>query len=257
MRYSTQPRLLIIVSYVMEKTALITGAAHRIGAQITLSLHAAGYRVAVHYNNSRDQAQHLAGSLNADRRDTAIALQSDLTRPDFADALIRAVTEKWNRLDLLVNNASIYQPSDPAVADRSAWDTIIATNLRAPYLLSTTAVPLLRESDGAIINLTDIYALRPQSGYAVYCASKAGLVGLTKALALDLAPHIRVNAVSPGPILWAEGDDPDHRAEVMRKTPLRRLGATTDIAAAVCYLAEAPYVTGQILEVDGGRSIFI
>lgn len=240
----------------MDKTALVTGAAHRIGAQIARSLHQAGYRVAVHYNSSRDQAHELAGTLNAERPDSAIAIQGDLTTLEFSDDLIAVVTKRWGRLDLLINNASIYQ-ADPDVADRGAWDTIIATNLRAPYLLSTTAVPWLRESAGAIINLTDIYALRPQSGYAVYCASKAGLVGLTKALALDLAPHIRVNGVAPGPILWAEGDNPEHRAVVMEKTPLGRLGATTDIAAAVCYLADAPYVTGQILEVDGGRSLII
>lgn len=241
----------------MDKTALITGAAHRIGAEICSNLHRAGYRVAVHYNNSRDQAHKLTDSLNAERPDSAIAIRGDLTTPDFAAQLIAALDAKWQRLDLLVNNASVYQPSDPAVPDHQAWDVIIATNLRAPYMLSTVAVPLLRENGGAIVNLTDIYALRPQSGYAVYCASKAGLVGLTKALALDLAPHIRVNGVSPGPILWAEGDDPNHREDVMRKTPLGRLGATTDIASAVCYLADAPYVTGQILEVDGGRSIFI
>ena len=116
---------------------------------------------------------------------------------------------------------------------------------------------MLREAHGAIINLTDIYALRPQSGHAVYCASKAGLVGLTKALALDLAPDIRVNGVAPGPIMWATSDGPDHRLDVMQKTPLGRLGATTDVADAVCYLASASYVTGQIIEVDGGRSIFI
>jgi len=241
----------------MNKTALITGAAHRIGAQISVSLHQAGYRVALHYNNSRDEAQELAASLNAARPDSAISIRGDLTAPEVADDLLIAVTERWGRLDLLVNNASVYQPSDPEIADQISWDTIIATNLRAPYLLSTTAVPMLRESNGAIINLTDIYALRPQSGYAVYCTSKAGLVGLTKALALDLAPKIRVNGISPGPILWAAGDDPAHRDDVLTKTPLGRLGTTNDIALAVCYLAEATYVTGQILEVDGGRSVFI
>ena len=241
----------------MDKTALITGAARRIGARIARSLHETGYRIAVHYNNSREQAHELATSLNSLRRDTAFTIQGDLTTPEFADGLIEAVARKWGRLDLLINNASIYRRSDPEIADRGAWESIVAMNLRAPYLLSTQAVPLLRKNGGSIINLTDIYALRPQSGYAIYCASKAGLIGLTKALALDFAPHIRVNGISPGPILWTEEDDPNHRKDVLKKTPLGRLGKTTDIAGAVCYLAGAPYVTGQIIEVDGGRSIHI
>ncbi len=241
----------------MDKTALITGAAHRVGAQIARSLHETGYSIAIHYNNSRARAEELASSLNAVRDNSAITVRCDLTEPEFVDSLIDTMTRKWGRLDLLVNNASIYRRSDPEVTDGAAWDTIVATNLRAPYLLSTKAIPLLRENTGSIVNLTDIYALRPQPGYAVYCASKAGLIGLTKALALDLAPDIRVNGVSPGPILWAAQDGPGHREDVLRKTPLGRLGETTDIAAAVCYLAAAPYVTGQILEVDGGRSLTI
>jgi len=241
----------------MNKTVLITGAAHRIGAQITRSLHETGYRVAVHFNTSSAQARALVESLNAERADSALAIQCDLSTPEFADELIGTVINTWGRLDLLINNASIYEPSDLGAADLSGWDRIISTNLRAPYLLSISAIPMLREAGGAIINLTDIYALRPQSGYAVYCASKAGLVGLTKALALDLAPDIRVNGVAPGPIVWAEGDDPSHRIEVIKKTPLGQLGATTDIAEAVRYLAAASYVTGHIIEVDGGRSLFI
>lgn len=240
-----------------DKTALITGAAQRIGAEISRSLHSLGYRVAVHFNHSRDAANALVASLNADRADSAIALQGDLTSAPVADDLIGTVTETWGRLDLLVNNASIYEPSDPTSVDAGRWERIMSTNLRAPYLLSTAAVDMLRDQSGAIINLTDIYALRPQQGYAVYCASKAGLIGLTKALALDLSPDIRVNGVSPGPILWADGDNAAHRKEVLAKTPLGHLGAPNDIASAVCYLACAPYVTGQILEVDGGRSVFI
>ncbi len=241
----------------MDKTVLITGAGQRIGAQTARSLHRIGYRIAVHYNTSDTQSNALVASLNAERNDSAFAIQCDLSTATFADDLIAAVNDYWGRLDLLVNNASIYEPSALNIGDVDAWDRIISTNLRAPYLLSIGSIPMLREANGAIINLTDIYAMRPQLGHAVYCASKAGLAGLTKALALDLAPHIRVNGVAPGPIMWAAGDDPDHRLEVMQKTPLGRLGATTDIADAVCYLASAPYVTGQIIEVDGGRSIFI
>jgi pteridine reductase len=241
----------------MDKTVLITGAGQRIGAQTARTLHEVGYRVAVHYNTSHDQAHALVTSLNATRTDSAFAIQCDLATLEFADQLIAAVNSQWGRLDLLINNASIYEPSNVTSADPNSWDRIISINLRAPYLLSIGAAPMLRENNGAIINLTDIYALRPQAGYAVYCASKAGLIGLTKSLALDLAPDIRVNGVSPGPIVWAAGDGPDHRLEVMEKTPLGRLGATTDIADAVRYLAGAPYITGQIIEVDGGRSIYI
>ncbi len=241
----------------MDKTVLITGAGHRIGAQIARSLHRNGFSIAVHYNSSHAQAQALVASLNAERKNTAFGIQSDLSSGPFVDKLIAAVSDHWGRLDLLINNASIYEPSDLSVGDPDAWNRIISTNLRAPYMLSVGALPMLREARGAIINLTDIYALRPQLGYAVYCASKAGLVGLTKALALELAPDIRVNGVAPGPIVWATGDDPDHRLDVMQKTPLGRLGTETDVANAVCYIATASYVTGQIIEVDGGRSIFI
>ena len=241
----------------MNKTVLITGAAHRIGAQVTRSLHESGYRVAVHFNTSSEEAQELVDSLNAVRAESAFAIQCDLSERHFADGLVGAVNKQWGQLDLLINNASIYEPSGVDAADLDVWERTFSTNLRAPYLLSVSAAPLLRERRGAIINLTDIYALRPQSGYAAYCASKAGLVGLTKALALDLAPDIRVNGISPGPILWAEGDDPEHRKEVIQRTPLGRLGATTDIAQTVRYLADVSYVTGQIIEVDGGRSIFI
>ncbi len=241
----------------MNKTVLITGAAHRIGAQVTRALHESGYRVVVHFNTSSAEAHELVDSLNAVRAESAFAIQCDLSERHFADGLIGAVNKQWGQLDLLINNASIYEPSGVDAADLDAWERIFSTNLRAPYLLSISAAPMLRERRGAIINLTDIYALRPQSGYAAYCASKAGLVGLTKALALDLAPDIRVNGISPGPILWAEEDDPEHRQEVIQRTPLGRLGATTDIAEAVRYLADASYVTGQIIEVDGGRSIFI
>jgi pteridine reductase len=241
----------------MDKTALITGAAHRIGAEIARSVHLLGYRVAIHYRSNRDAALRLAASLNDERAGSAITLQGDLSLARTAQTLIETIEVQWGRLDLLVNNASIFEPSDPSIACVEAFDSTIATNIRAPYLLSTNAAVLLRDSGGCIVNLTDISASRPPSGYAVYCASKAGLIGLTKAMARDLAPEIRVNGVSPGAIIWAEDEDAEHRAEVVEKTPLGRQGATTDIAQAVCYLAEAPYVTGHILEVDGGRSIYI
>ena len=241
----------------MDKTALITGAAHRIGADTTRLLHAHGYRVAVHFNRSAERAAALVSELNALRADSACTVRGDLTDPETAPALVDAVVETFGRLDVLVNNASIYEPSDVEVADVTRWDALMTTNVRAPYLLSTAAIDALRATAGSIVNLTDVYGLRPQPGHVAYCTSKSALIGLTLAMARDLAPEIRVNGVSPGPIIWADGDKPAYREEVLRKTPLGKLGATGDIAAAVVYLAEAPYVTGQILNIDGGRSIFI
>lgn len=241
----------------MDKTALITGAAHRIGADIARLLHAHGYRVAVHFNRSADRAAGLAAELNAVRSDSACTVRGDLTDPATAPALIDAVVGAFGRLDVLVNNASIYEPSDVAVADVARWDALMTTNVRAPYLLSTAAIDALGATSGSIVNLTDVYGLRPQPGHVAYCTSKSALIGLTLAMARDLAPEIRVNGVSPGPIIWADGDKLAYREEVLRKTPLAKLGETGDIAGAVVYLAEAPYVTGQILNIDGGRSIFI
>jgi pteridine reductase len=241
----------------LEKTALITGAANRIGAEIARHLHRDGFRVAIHYNTSSSAAEALATSLNDNRPESAICIQGDLNRPETCQYLVDEVASRWLRLDVLVNNASVYEQSDASVPDVKLFESLFATNLRAPYLLSATAVPLLRESRGTIINLTDISASRPQPGYAVYCASKAGLIGLTKALARDLAPLIRVNGVSPGAIIWAADETQEHRQRVVRNTPLGRLGETSDIAQAVSYLVNAPYVTGHILEIDGGRSVHI
>lgn len=241
----------------MDKTALITGAAHRIGAATARLLHAQGYRVAVHFHRSAERAAALADELNALRAESACTVAGDLTAPDVAPALIDAVVRTFGRLDLLVNNASIYEPSDVENADVTRWDALMTTNVRAPYLLSTAAIAALRASNGSIVNLTDVYGQRPQPGHVAYCTSKSALIGLTLAMARDLAPDIRVNGVSPGPIIWADGDKPAYREEVLRKTPLGKLGETNDIAGAVAYLAAAPYVTGQILNIDGGRSIFI
>lgn len=241
----------------MDKTALITGAARRIGATSARALHALGYRVAINYNTSVDAATTLVDSLNSERADSAICVQGDLAQIKTAQHLIDKVDDAWGRLDLLVNNASIYEPTAIENPDPTQFERIIATNLRAPYLLSAAAVPMLRATQGSIVNLTDVYGLRPQAGYPIYCTSKAGLIGLTKSLARELAPEVRVNGISPGPIVWGEEHSQEHRDEVLGRTPLGRIGAPTDIANAVCYLANAAYVTGQIMEVDGGQSIYI
>ena len=239
------------------KTAVITGAARRIGAQIAKTLHANGYNVVIHYNSSGDLAAALSAELNQQRPDSAVTISARLEEPDAAEKIIDAARHAWQRLDCLVNCASVYLTSDPEQPDLAQWDEIMHVNLRAPYLLAAAGIPLLREVEGNIVNVTDIYALRPQPGHPIYCASKAGLVGITKALALDLAPQVRVNAVAPGPILWAEKNDPSYEDIVLAKTPLGRLGGAEAIAGAVNYLATADFVTGEVIHVDGGRKLHI
>ena len=241
----------------MTKTALITGAAKRIGAQIAKTLHSSGYNVIIHHNKSTQLAAEIVNELNQLRAQSAISVSADLAQADSAATIINAARASWQRLDCLVNCASVYLTSNPEQVDLGQWDEIMHVNLRAPYLLCAEAIPMLRESSGNIINITDIYALRPQAEHPIYCASKAGLLGLTKALALDLAPSIRVNAVAPGPILWAEKNDPSYKDIVLAKTPLAKLGGAVAIADAVGYLAEADFVTGEVIHVDGGRQIHI
>jgi pteridine reductase len=238
----------------MQKTALITGAAKRLGRELAIALHEHGYRVVIHYNRSRDEAESLVGALLQKRPGSALAVGGDLSHPDTPARLVDEVRSVYGRLDVLINNASHYEASSPTDTTLGDWHAIMDLNLRAPFFLCNAALGLLRATRGCIVNLTDIYADRPQRGYAVYCASKAGLVCLTKALATDLAPDIRVNAISPGPILWADNDAPEHRHAVLASTPMQRLGTPGDIAAAAVYLVNADFVTGQILTVDGGRA---
>lgn len=239
------------------KTAVITGAAKRIGAQIAKTLHAEGYNVVIHYNTSSELATKLSAEFNKQRPDSAVTVSARLEEPGAAATIVNAARDAWQRLDCLINCASVYLTSDPQQVDLAQWDEIMQVNLRAPYLLTAESLPLLREVQGSIINVTDIYALRPQPGHPVYCASKAGLLGLTNALAVDLAPQVRVNAVAPGPILWAEKNDPSYEEIVLAKTPLGRLGGAEAIAHAVSYLASADFVTGEVVHVDGGRRLHI
>ena len=241
----------------MTKTALITGAARRIGAQIAKTLHSTGYNVIIHHNKSAQLATALVDELNQVRKKSAVSVSANLEDANSAEKIVDAAKNSWQRLDCLVNCASVYLTSNPEEVDLAQWDEIMHVNLRAPYLLCAEAIPMLRDSNGNIVNITDIYALRPQAEHPIYCASKAGLLGMTKALALDLAPSIRVNAVAPGPILWAEKNDPSYKDIVLAKTPLAKLGGADAIAGAVRYLAEADFVTGEVIHVDGGRQIHI
>lgn len=241
----------------MTKTAIVTGAARRIGAQISRTLHTNGYNIVVHYNSSETLALELAAELNETRANSAVTVSGALEDVATPAKIVASADTNWQRLDCLVNCASVYLTSDPAQPDLTQWDEIMNVNVRAPYLLVSAALPLLRKFGGNVINITDIYALRPQPGHPIYCSSKAALLGMTKALALDLSPDVRVNAIAPGPILWAEKNDPSYKDIVLGKTPLGRLGGAEAIAGAAAYLCDADFVTGEVIHVDGGRQIHI
>lgn len=239
------------------KVALVTGAARRIGATIARTLHAQGANVAIHYRGSAGEADALAEQLNTQRDDSAATFAGDLTDLADIEALGAAVTGWHGRLDILVNNASSFYPTPVGEITEQHWNDLIGTNLKAPLFLSQAVTPALKESNGVIVNIVDVHSQRPLRDHAVYGPAKAGLAMLTRSLAKDLAPDVRVNGVSPGAILWPENDMAEATKEtILQQVPLGRAGAPEDIAAAVLYLArDAAYVTGQIIAVDGGRSI--
>ena len=239
------------------KVVLVTGAARRIGAAIVTRLHANGARVAIHYRGSAAEATELAGELNAARPNSAATFQADLLETAQLEPLIAAVVDWAGRLDGLVNNASTFYPTPVGSITEAHWADLMGSNLKAPLFLSQAAAPHLRQHGGVIINLVDIHAQRPLRNHPVYGPAKAGLAMLTRALAKDLAPEIRVNGVSPGAILWPEDGMSDTAQQtILRQVPLERAGDPADIAGCVLYLTrDANYVTGQIIAVDGGRSI--
>lgn len=236
---------------------LITGAARRVGAEIARTLHAGGASVVLHYRSSAEEADAFAAALNGLRADSAWAVRADLKEDGAPEAVIDAVLARHGRLDGVVNNASSFFPTPLGKIDAAAWTDLIGSNLKGPLFLSQAAAPPLRERRGAIVNIVDIHAERPLRHYPLYCAAKAGLLGLTRALAVELAPEVRVNGVSPGAIEWPEDGQfpPAEREAIIGHTLLGRLGSAADIARTVRFLIfDAPYVTGQILAVDGGRS---
>jgi pteridine reductase len=244
---------------VQGKAVLITGGAKRVGAAICRKLHAQGANLVVHYRSSLKEAQELQDDLNNNRPGSVTLVQADLLDinmlPDFVDR----VTERFGRLDGLVNNASSFFSTPLGQCTTEAWDDLVGSNLMAPLFLSQAAAPYLKLQQGCIVNIIDIHADRPLKNYVIYSAAKGGLVSLTKSLALELAPEIRVNGVSPGPILWPENGewrDDAARQHIISRTLLKRTGEPEDIAKTVRFLiADAPYITGQIIAVDGGRSI--
>jgi pteridine reductase len=239
------------------KTALITGAARRVGAQIARVLHGAGANVVLHYRSSAEDATRLANELNGTRPNSAAVAECDLLDVAQVKKLPASAQQAFGGLDILVNNASTFYPTPVGDITEIDWDDLIGTNLRAPLFLAQAAAPLLHERAGLIINIADIHGLRPLRRYPVYSIAKGGLIMLTRALARELGPHVRVNAVAPGPVMWPEdGLDEALQAKITQRTALKRPGSPEDVARVCLFFASgAPYVTGQILAVDGGRSI--
>jgi pteridine reductase len=235
----------------------VTGAAKRIGAVIASTLHDAGANVAIHYHSSAAAADELAADLNQRRAGSAFTVGADVRDITALERMAQQVLQRTGKLDVLVNNASNFYPTPLGSVTEEQWHDLIGSNLKAPLFLSQAVLPALRAARGVIINIVDVHAQRPLRDHPVYGAAKAGLAMLTRSLAKDLGPHIRVNGVSPGAILWPDiGMSEQLRAGIIRQTALKRSGEPQDIAAAVLFLVrDAPYVTGQIIAVDGGRSV--
>jgi pteridine reductase len=239
------------------RCVLVTGGARRLGAAIGRRLHEAGANLVVHHHRSRAEADALIAELDERRRGSALAVAGDLHEVAHLPALVEAALERFGRLDVLVNNASTFYPTPVGTITPAQFDDLVGTNLRAPLFLSQAAAPALRTARGLIIKMVDIHGRRPLRAHPVYSAAKAGLVMLTKSLARELGPEVRVNAIAPGPVLWPDRDlDEALKAEILAKTALKRTGSPEDIARAAYFFAvDAPYVTGQVIAVDGGRSV--
>ena len=238
-----------------EQSALVTGAANRLGAQIARTLHQNGANLIIHYRSSAVAARALVEELNQARADSALALAADLAVDAEVDDLGHRACDAFGGLHILVNNASSYFPTRFGEIDRRSWDELIASNYKAPLFLAQACYPALRQNQGCIINMVDIYASRPQSEHSVYCSAKAANQMLVKSLALELAPEVRVNGIAPGAMLWPQSGEPsdEQQLELRRKVPLQRLGGAQAIADTVLFLACNDYITGEVIRVDGGR----
>ena len=239
--------------------ALITGAGRRVGAVIARTLHAAGYDLALHYRHSIDDARMLADELEQRRSGSTLLLQAELADISALPVMIEQLLAHYGRLDALVNNASAFYPTPLGTVTAQQWNELFASNAQAPFFLSQAAIPALREAHGGIVNMIDIYAERPLADHPLYCMAKAALAAMTRSLALDLGPDIRVNGVAPGAVMWPSDGKPyaDQQA-MLARTPLQRAGTPDDVADAVLWLLrDAPFVTGQIIRIDGGRTLSV
>ncbi len=238
-----------------DKVALVTGGAKRIGAAISRQLHDDGMRLAIHFNRSRSEADALCASLNARRPSSAAAIGADLKDIEMATRMVDDVISAHGRLDVVVNNASTFFPTPVGGVTEANWEDLVGPNLKAPFFICQRAANELARHTGCIVNIADIYAVRPLEAHPVYCVAKAGLLMLTRTLARELAPKVRVNAVAPGAILWPErGMSEEAQRRVVESTPLRRQGQADEVAKAVSFLVrEARFTTGELITVDGGR----
>ncbi|MCP5448503.1 MAG: pteridine reductase [Chromatiaceae bacterium] len=239
------------------KVALVTGAARRIGAEIVRLLHREGMDILLHYRSARESAKQLAIELTARRQDSVRLIEADLLNRQALDNLVHQAKAWRGRLDLLVNNASSFYATPLASAGEAEWEELMGTNLKAPFFLAKAAAPLLRASQGCIVNLVDIHAERPLADHPIYNIAKAGNAMMVKTLAWELGPEVRVNGVAPGAILWPNQEMPEKaKAEIISRTALKRAGTPADIARTVLFLAQGNnYISGQIIAVDGGRSV--
>ena len=236
---------------------MITGAAHRVGAAVAEVLHAEGFNLVLHYRQSKQAAESLQAKCNTLREGSVALLQGDLLDTAKLPNLVQQALAVWGRLDVLINNASTFYPTPVGEVTEAQWDDLMGSNLKAPFFLAQAAAPALAAQHGCIVNMADIHAERPLKGYPIYSAAKAGLVMLTKALARELGPAVRVNAVAPGPVLWPGNMDEQTKQHITSRTALKRAGHPNDVARAILFLIrDAGYITGQVIAVDGGRSVY-
>ena len=241
----------------LEKWILITGAAKRVGAKMVEVLHSNGFNIVIHYNSSSESANNLSARLNQQRSGSSIIIGGNLTDDSAVESLIPSVVKQTGRLDVLINNASTFYPTPIENITLEDWDNLFGTNLKAPLFLSKHAAKYLKDSAGLIINIVDIHARKPLKNHPIYGPAKSGLAMLTKSLARDLAPSVRVNGIAPGMILWPENEPSESiKKSILDQIPLKRSGSPEDIANCALFLIkDAPYITGQIIPIDGGRSI--
>lgn len=248
-----------LTSELQDKVILITGGAKRVGAAICRLLHANGAQLMIHYRSSTSEARALQAELNLKRANSVAIIQGDLLNLAVLPSMVQETVNHFGKLDVLINNASSYYATEIGEIDDDQWEDLVGSNLKAPLFLSQSAAPELRKQHGCIINITDMHVERPKKGYIVYSVAKAGLVTLTKSLAHELSPEVRVNAVAPGPVMWPEDNpqfDEVYRQRVISQTLLKRIGEPDDVAKAVKFLIQdAPFITGLVIAVDGGRSL--